>query len=361
MTEGRDAAAASRAAGRPPRTPRLLTAAALVVVIAGVKAAGALILPVLVAALLTVLAAPTVMWLERRHVPSALSVVVVILGLLASVALFVVLLSTGLRGFDDALPAYQDGVLGLWAGARAWLADRGVVVTTEASLQLFDPSAVMKTMSSLLGTVVAALSNTALVLIVVVFMVLEVSGFPGKLRAALSDPAADLSRWEKAMSDVQRYLAIKTVICAATGALIAIWLWLIGVNFPILWGVLAFMLNYIPSIGSFVAAAPTLMVAMVQPDLGSGAVGLVALGYVVVNVSLGNLLEPQLMGRRFRLSALVVFLSLLFWGWVWGPLGMLLSVPLTMAARIVMEQHSSTHWVAVLLGPPLPNPTSTTD
>jgi predicted PurR-regulated permease PerM len=153
----------------------------------------------------------------------------------------------------------------------------------------------------------------------------------------------------KIIVDVQRYLGIKTLISLATGILIGVWVAILGVDFPILWGILAFLFNYIPSLGSILAAVPTLLLALVQ--LGPGPAALVGLGYVVVNVALGTFVEPYFMGRKLGLSTLVIFLSLVFWGWVWGPVGMLLSVPLTMVVKILLENSENFRWVAVLLAP----------
>jgi predicted PurR-regulated permease PerM len=334
----------------PRNRNRLISAAAVIVIIAGLKAGRPILIPVLVAAFLTVLAAPTVLWLRRKRVPGVVGVGVVMLALVTILALFAGLLTTAVGGFNEALPSYQAALGALYTKTLAALSDYGLDLST-TSLESFSPSSAVEFLGGAISGVVAALSSMALVLIIVVFLVLEVAGFPRKLRAALDDPNANLGRWGAAITDVQRYLAIKTAICVATGGLIALWLWVIGVDFPILWGLVAFMLNYIPSIGSVVAAVPAILVALVQPDLGPGSVVLATLGYVVVNGGLGNFLEPQLMGRRFGLSPLVVFLSLIFWGWVWGPVGMLLSVPLTMVTRIVLERTESTRWVAILLSP----------
>ena len=341
---------ASASEAPPRRRNRLVTAAAVVVIIAGLKAGRPILIPVLVAAFLTILAAPTVLWLQRKRVPAVVGVAVVMLALVAVLAVFAGLLTTAFGGFKEALPGYQEALGTLYGQALAMVNRYGLDLST-TSLESFSPGSAVEFMGGAISGVVAALSKMALVIIIVVFLVLEVAGFPRKLRAALDDPNADLGRWGSAVTEVQRYLAIKTAICIGTGGLIALWLWFLGVDFPILWGLVAFMLNYIPSIGSVVAAVPAVLVSLVQPDLGPSAVVLTALGYIVVNVALGNLLEPQLMGRRFGLSPLVVFLSLVFWGWVWGPVGMLLSVPLTMVTRIVLEQSPSTKWVAVLLSP----------
>lgn len=319
------------------------------IVVAGLKYSAKVLLPALVAVFLTVLSAPTVLWLERRRVPAWLAVIIVMIGLIALIVAFGTLLGTSVGGFNEAMPGYQRAITSMFASALQSLEALPFDLGASATADAFDPQVAMRLTASVFGTVLAALQNAALVVIIVVFMLLEVAGFPRKLRAAMDDPNADLGQWGAAIKQVQRYLVIKTAISLTTGVLIAIWLAILGVDFPILWGLVAFMLNYIPSIGSVIAAVPAVLVAAVQPDLPLAAVLGVALGYLAVNVLLGNILEPQLMGRRFGLSPLVVFLSLVFWGFVWGPFGMLLSVPLTMMVRIVLAQREDTRWIAILL------------
>jgi len=150
------------------------------------------------------------------------------------------------------------------------------------------------------------------------------------------------------MDSLNKYLAIKTIFSLATGILVGIWLFILGVDYPILWGLLAFLLNYVPNIGSIIAAIPACLVALIQ--LGPVYALSAALGYLVLNIAIGSILEPRFMGRGLGLSTLVVFLSLVFWGWVLGPVGMLLSVPLTMIVKIALEGRDDTRKMAILLG-----------
>jgi len=193
------------------------------------------------------------------------------------------------------------------------------------------------------------LSNAFLILLTVIFILLEASSFPRKLRETLSDPQSQLPYFQRFTETVNRYMAIKTTISLVTGGLIAGFLAVLGVDFPLLWGMVAFLLNYIPNIGSLIAAIPAVLMALVQLGLGPAVV--TALGFVGVNIAMGTFIEPRFMGRGLGLSTLVVFLSLVFWGWVLGPVGMLLSVPLTMTVKIALEANPDTHWLAVLLGP----------
>jgi predicted PurR-regulated permease PerM len=135
----------------------------------------------------------------------------------------------------------------------------------------------------------------------------------------------------------------------ATGIAVFILLVVVGVNYAVLWGLLAFFLNYVPNIGSIIAAIPAVLLALIQ--LGFVESVIVAAGFVIINLLVGNVIEPRFMGRGLGLSTLVVFLSLIFWGWVLGPVGMLLSVPLTMTAKIALDSREETRWIATLLGP----------
>jgi predicted PurR-regulated permease PerM len=165
----------------------------------------------------------------------------------------------------------------------------------------------------------------------------------------MGGPQADISDYEGMARAVFAYMSIKAVLSFATGALAALITWVAGVDFPLLWGLLAFLFNFVPSVGSIIAAIPPILLALLQDGVPTG-VG-VAVGYLVINVVIGTVLEPRVMGRRLGLSTLVVFLSLVVWGWVLGPVGMLLSVPLTMVVKIVCESREELRFVATLLGP----------
>lgn len=164
----------------------------------------------------------------------------------------------------------------------------------------------------------------------------------------MDDHTSELDKYSLIINGVNRYLGIKTLTSLVTGIVIAVWLAIQGVDFPVMWGVFAFMLNYIPNIGSIIAAVPAVLLALIQ--LGPLPAGMAAIGFLVVNILVGSVIEPKVMGQGIGLSVLVVFLSLAFWGWVLGPVGMLLSVPLTMAVKIALSGRESTKWLSILLG-----------
>ena len=178
-------------------------------------------------------------------------------------------------------------------------------------------------------------------------MLFEASSLSHKLHLALDDPQARLKQIDQFLASVNNYLAIKTLVSIATGVIVSIMLWAFGLDFFLLWGVLAFLLNYIPNIGSIIAAVPAMSLAVLQ--LGPAAAGFIGLGYLTINTVMGNVVEPRYLGRGLGLSTLVVFISLIFWGWLLGTVGMLLSVPLTMVIKIALENSAEGHWFAVLL------------
>ena len=189
---------------------------------------------------------------------------------------------------------------------------------------------------------------TFLVFLIMAFMLSEATVFPDKFHYITGDSTAEEDRLTKVVTEVQTYLGIKTVVSLATGLILGGWAYVMGLDFPILLGMVAFLLNYIPTVGSILAAIPAVLLSVILVDTVGHAL-LVTLGYVVVNTVFGNILEPNLMGRRLGLSTLVVILALLFWGWAWGPLGALLSVPLTVIVKIWLENTTDLRWVAILL------------
>ncbi|MEZ4373247.1 MAG: AI-2E family transporter [Polyangiaceae bacterium] len=324
----------------------LLIGAALVVVIAGLKQSQPLLVPLVFAAFLSAMAAPFVFWLERR-LPAWLSVTVVVLLMLGVLVLVGAVVGTSVNQFVAAAPGYEEGLDQLFGGAGRWMQGHGLSFSRKELGELVNPGALMRFLGGTLSGVANMLSNLLLVVLTMAFILLEATTLSKKVRVAMGDPTADLSRWIKMATEVKRYVIIKTYVSLGTGITIGLFLWALGVDFPLLWGLLAFLLNYVPNIGSAIAAVPPVLLALVQFGVGRALATLG--GFMVVNMLIGNVVEPGLMGRRLGLSTLVVFLSLIFWGWLWGPVGMLLSVPLTMVVKILLE-NSQWYVAAVMLG-----------
>ncbi len=326
----------------------LLTLASFVIVVAGMRAAEPILVPLLISGFLAILSATPVFWLRDKGIPAPLALFLVILGVLGLGFGFIVLIGTSLEDFSDALPRYQTRLTEEMGPLLQWIQGLGFQFNEELLLKSIDPGASMRLVGRMLSGLGGILTNSFLILLTIIFILLEASSFPKKVRAAFGDPKGTFSQFSKITDAVNNYLAIKTLVSLGTGVIVAIWVGFLGIDFPVIWGLLAFLLNFIPNLGSIIAAVPPVLLGYIQFGLGRAL--LVALGYGVLNVIFGNVVEPKLMGRKLGLSTLVVFLSLVFWGWVWGPIGMLLSVPMTMVVKIALESSPSTHWLSILLG-----------
>jgi len=326
----------------------LISVAALVIIIAGVSLAQSVVVLFLVSFFLALLGTPAVLWLKEKHIPSVFAVLIVMAGMIVIILLIGVQIGTSFSSFSDNLPALQSRIREQVLGLIVLLKSKGIVVQENFFLDYVNPETIMKLTADLLTGLSSVLSDLVLILLTVTFILLEVSSFPLKLRAVIGDPKQKFPQFTHFANDMKRYMVIKTLISLATGILIAFWLYILDVDYPILWGFLAFLLNYIPNIGSIVAAIPAVVLAVIQ--LGFGSAVLVAAGYILVNFVIGNVIEPKVMGRKLRLSTLVVFLSLIFWGGLLGLVGAILSIPLTMTLKFAFENNESTKWIAVLLG-----------
>lgn len=339
----------SQAPQRPRAASILITFAAFVVVVAGLRAAEPIVVPFLLSIFLAIISAPPLFWLERRGFPKWLAMLTVITGIVAVALGITALLGNSINDFSRDIPFYKTRLKEQFGGVVSWLSAHGVQVTREQVLSYVNPGKAIELVGEIFNGFGGVLANAFLIFLTVVFILFEAHSFPRKVRAAIDDPEKKLERFEHFTENLIRYLAIKTLTSLGTGIAIGVWLAIMGVEYPVLWGLLAFLLNYVPNIGSIIAAVPAVLLTAVQ--LGPLSALWAALGYLVVNIVFGNVIEPRFMGRGLGLSTLVVFLSLVFWGWVLGPVGMLLSVPLTMTLKIALDSSEETRWMAVMLGP----------
>ena len=330
------------------KAPALLILASFVIVVAGMKAASSILVPFFLAVFIAVICAPPLFWLQRKGVPKVLALVLILVAILVVGLLFGALIGPSLNDFLRSLPDYQERLSTHIAALIGWLREKGVNIPAEEVPRALNPGWVMNLAGSIFSALSSVLTNGFLILLAVVFILLEAADLPKKLRVVLKNPERSLSTIEKFSQSAKRYLVIKTLISATEALVIWLWLLILGVDYPVLWGTLVFLLNFVPNIGSIIAALPAVLLALVQ--LGVGSALLTALGFVVANIVVGNIIEPKVTGKGLSLSTLVVFLSLVFWGWVLGPIGMILSVPMTSLVTIALESYEETRGLAFMLG-----------
>ena len=326
----------------------LLPVACFVVVIWGLSASQAIIVPVLLAIFVAILSTPPLLWLKQKGLPAWAAFLVVLLTVVIAGGLVGTLVNSQVQAFLVEKDHYATVLAEKLDGLFNYLAEMGVgspksIIGNQLNAETISGLAV-KALSALTGVI----TDAFFIFITVLFILGEASTFSGKLQSAVGRGKKTLAPFEEFFSSVNRYLAIKTGTSVLTGIVVWIFLAVLGVKFAPLWGLISFLLNYIPTLGSILAAIPPVVLALVDISLGGAVV--VAGGQAVINLAIGNVLEPRLMGKELGLSALVIFISLAFWGSVLGIGGALLSVPLTVAVKIALNVREDTRWLAVLMG-----------
>ena len=326
-----------------------ITLAAIIVIVYGMQAAKVLLVPFLLAVFLALITVRPMLWLQNHRVPSLLAALIVLILIMLVLAVAGTIVGASIAEFTAALPSYQarlDLLVDRVIRLAATHMDDGR--TIEGLSDLVDPGWAMRLAATILNGLRDVLTDTFLILFTMVFILLEASTVQTKIMAAFGRSAETFEDARVFLNNLGRYLGIKTLISMATGLTAWVVTSMIGLDFALLWGMLAFLLNYVPTIGSIIAAVPAVLLALVQ--LGVGEATATAIGYAAINVVFGVILEPRWMGYGVGISPLVVFTGLIFWGWVFGPVGMLLSVPLTMTLKLALESDSRTRWIAILLG-----------
>jgi AI-2 transport protein TqsA len=328
----------------------LLNAAAIIVIIAGVMSAKSLITPFLLAIFISIICNAPIAWLEDRRVPKGLAIIIVIIGMLMVFFGIGYLIGGSLASFSVDTGKYEARLGETINSAIQILNNKGLNISPDQVKSLVEPGRILQFTAGALNQFAGIMGNGFLILITILFILMEFSSFSVKAAAIFVRPDQSIGYFTRITKNIRHYLWIKTITSFMVAVLIYIALLIIGVDYAILWALIAFMMNYIPSIGSIIAVIPALLFALVQFGIGGALWTLAA--YLVINNVIAIAVEPRMMGKGLGLSTLVVFMSLFFWGFIFGIIGMFLSVPLTMAMKIIFEQNEKTRWIAILLGTP---------
>ena len=320
----------------------------LVLVAVGVvlKYAGAAILPLIIAWLFSFLLGPVVNFMTDRKVPATLAVFIVLIFLVGVIYLSGTFLYTRISAFYEAYPKYQARMTEL-------------IASLASQFNLGDPLAdinwgqnIYRFLATLSQSIFTFASKLILVVIFLFFILLGKPFFKYKILKSFShDNANQLSQITYSITgQIRRYLSWQFVISFCTGCLVWLALTLIGVDFAVTWGALAFFLNFIPTVGSIAASIPPILLALIQfyPSFWPGVITFFAL--LTIQLSIGNGIAPKVLGDQLNLSPVVILLSLLFWGWLWGIVGALLSIPITAAIKIVCENIEPLQPISVMMG-----------
>ena len=303
----------------------------------------------LLALIIVLCVAPVLHWLQGKGLPNWLAFLVTLFAIIAVVLALVLFLAFSLGQLAEAVPDYVAQLDVAKNSFESWIADLGVdPAPFQNILALIDPQELADLVASFLGGLVATISDVVLVVFIIAFLLVESFSLPARLEKLAQFGA---ERWERAAkfgADTRRYVVITTYVGAVTGFGNAVLLLVLGVDFAILWGVVAFLLSYIPVVGFWLALILPFILALLEFGLPTALI--VLAGFVLINGSAENIVKPKLMGEGLDLAPSVVFLSLVLWTAILGPLGAILALPMTMAVKqLLLQADEQNQWVAALV------------
>jgi predicted PurR-regulated permease PerM len=329
----------------------MIVFAAVAVVTLFMRFASPLIAPILLAVFVTVIMMPVLGWMRRFGLPRWGAVALIGFFLL-DIGSIVALIGTGtIESFRDRLPTFQERLTALAGELGSWLESIGLAGSEKAMPDILDGRVLTIAVRAVLSNLGGTLGTGFLVLLLVVFMLAEAGTLRDKIRHAFGITEEREQQLAGLLSGVNRYVVIKCLSSMTVALCVGILLFVLKVEFLVIWVILAFFLNFVPFIGNIIMMIPPAFIALIQYDPWTMA--LVVLGYVTINAVIGNIVEPRVMGKGLGISTVAVFVSVLFWGWVFGAVGVFLSVPLTMTVIAVLDANAASRPIAILLGPPL--------
>ena len=323
----------------------------IVLIIAGMKGASNFVNMTLLAYIIVLLTAPIHQWLTKRRVPSFVSAVLIIL---AIVGLFVVVgwfIGLSLSQLQKDLPEYRAQLEQTAVGIQSWLSNKGLDISQITLPSSIPISSIAQPVISFAAKVVSGfssgLSKVALILVIVFFALLESSGLPARMLRAFANDNEVIGKLQIMNDSLRKYIGLKAVTGLIMATADTLLLLVVGVEFAALWGLLAFLMNFIPNVGFIIALIPPVILAFLQFGLTEALIVLV--GYVIINTVVNTLMVPRIMGQGLNLSAAVIFIALIFWSWVLGGVGIFMAVPLLIMVKVLTAQFDDTRWLAELI------------
>lgn len=337
----------------------LLTIIAIPVVVIIFKTLKSIFIPLVFAVFLSFVFAPLNKFLRKKNVPvgvvMAVMLVIIVLLMVAST----MLLSSATSSLITGFPRYQVNLMErmqTWVGKISELSER-FALTLERYPQ-FDISqmlspgsfSISKTVSDVATRTVGVGWNFMLIIIFLMFIVAQDGRLITKLKKVLKpdDQKRTITTMRNIQEQIQKYLLTKTVISLSTAIVGMILMLIFGVDFILVCGILLFVMNFIPNIGSIIASGVPILISFLQSGLDFRTIFFAVL-IIGTQMLFGNVVEPKMQGQRLNLSPIMVLVSLIFWGWVWGIVGMVLAVPITSAINIMLIQLDEKNLISAII------------
>ena len=330
-------------------TSLLIGIASLVLIVAGLKAMSGLLSPILLSLFIVLVTYPIMTWLKRRGFPHWLAYAIVLFIVLSVGAFFVLFFTISLEQLSDVLPNYVSQTEAQLNSLWQWLNEQGIESDDIKALRWFQPERIIQLVLSLISSLLGIFSNIGLTLLIFIYMLASAPTFAKQLRRGLGNNSPLLGQFQDFAHSTTSYLAIKSWIGALTAICQIILMWIIGVNFAVLWGVLSFLFNFIPNIGFYLALIPPVLLTLLNQGLWQAVI--LGVIYALINNFFDIVVAPRFLAKGLDLSVLVTFLAVIIWTWIFGPIGAFMALPLTvMVKKLFLEPFPQTQLVASLLG-----------
>jgi AI-2 transport protein TqsA len=340
---------------RPSFLRVMLLLATLVVVLVGMRLAAPILDPILFAVVLALLFSPIYAWLRRRRIPTPIALVIMLVGLTVLFLAIAGIMGISIARFSGDIGTYTSKLNGQLDDIQSLTKTLGI---SKADLQkALSPSALTGAIGAVLGGVADFLSNLFLILIIVLFLLAEGPALMGRLRASAGEDHPQVVRLTLFGRSVVRQLGLRAIVNLATATGVVLLLFVLRVDFPLMWGILAFFLSFIPWIGLPLAVAPAVILALAEHGVTNAVLAII--GVTVINILAENALSPMLMGRSLSISPTVLFIGFIFWAWLLGGPGAFLAAPLTIFLILMLGTFPETQWLANVMGMGGPDPEAT--
>ena len=321
--------------------------ASFVVIIAGVKMASQVVVILFLAIFISSIFSTLLKVLQKKHIPRLFSYFIILLIVSGIGVMLAYVINISLNDFLTNLPTYEEKLKNTILNLLHFAQDSGIQIDKAKIMGALNFSSFFGFTTNIIGSIGTFLSKFLLVVIGVAFILAESKSFQTKLKVIFRNNAKKLEHFNLFSFNIQKYFVVKSFTSFLTGFIITIVLTLFGVDYPVLWGVIAMLFNFVPVVGSIIASIPAVLLTFMNLDINT-TIWVIVL-YVIINISISNILEPKLMGKELGLSPLVIFFSLIFWGYILGIVGMFLAVPITMTLKIAFDSNTSTHWLGILM------------
>ena len=321
--------------------------ASFVVIIAGIKIASQVVVILFLAIFISSIFSTLLKVFQKRRIPKIFSYFIILLIVIIIGLMLAYVINISLKDFISNLPFYEEKFKTTILNLIHYAQDSGFKIDKAKIMETLSFGSFFGFTTNIIGSIGSFLSKLLLVVIGVAFILAESKSFQTKLRVIFRNNAKKLEHFNLFSFNIQKYFVVKSFTSFLTGFIITLVLMFFGVDYPILWGVIAMLFNFIPVVGSIIASIPAILLTFMNLDLNT-TIWVIVL-YVVINISISNILEPKLMGKELGLSPLIIFFSLIFWGYILGIVGMFLAVPITMTLKIAFDSNTSTHWLGILM------------